>query len=145
MSQSTSVAVVSTPQTQQVATTQPARTSLATKLFGGSMKGDEPVAVTKRVASQAEIAEWRSTIAKQEAADRAELTRRMQPQHIEAAQRMYQAFKTPELEQYIKESGQGAQPELHFLLARAWVHLSAVEKERDALRQEVAWLRGGRR
>jgi hypothetical protein len=141
MSQSTSVATISTPQTQQI-TTQPTRT-LADKIWGGSSKPAEqqqqPPA--KRAATPRELATYRETIAAAEAKDLAELTAQVKPEHVQMAQRMFATFADPKERQWVEEMGIRHNKWAHSLLAKAWMHLSAVEKERDALRQEVARLR----
>ena len=130
------IAVVSTPQTQQVAT-RPSHAvdRLAQKLFGGTSKQPEQaIAQTKRAATPGQIAEWRSTIAKQETADRAELAARMKPEHVAVAQRTFARWKSPQLETYLRETGQGANLWAHDMIGRMGMHIEALEAEIAALR-----------
>ena len=139
---SNEIAVVSTPSQQQVAT-QPSR-SLASRMFPNSGHKDVE-APAKSAATPAQVAEWRATIAASEARDRAECAARLPAGAVEDGQKMFAAFATPSLKQWVQENG--LQSPLHVMdfLARAWRHLSAVERERDQLQREVAALKQGKR
>lgn len=139
MSDSQAVAVVSQP-TQQVVATTPTRT-LAHRLFRNSNHAGEQ----SGAATSQEIAAYHATIAAHETKERAELVARMRPEHIAAAESLFKAFKSPQLETWVRENGIGSNVWAHDFLGRVWLHLTNVETERDALRQEVAALKHGAR
>ena len=144
MSQSTSVAVVSRPNSQQIATT-PSKPTLAERLFGGSSRPEQPAAVTKRVASQAEIASYRETIAAAEKRDLAELNDRLAEPHRNMAIATFQRFASPAAIAFVEQSGLRHSLHLHDVMARAGYALAARDAEIADLKQLVAHLRTGRR
>lgn len=147
MSQSTSVAVVArAAPAQQTPVATTARTSLAAKLFGGSSKPEQPVAVTKRVATQSELVEYRATIAAAEQRDLAELNDRLAEPHRNMAIATFQRFASPAAVAFVEQSGLRHSLHLHDVMARAGYALAAKDTEIADLKQLVAHLRGtGRR
>jgi hypothetical protein len=122
---------------QQVVTAQPRNLQhdAAEKLFGGSS--------SKSVAAPADSAT--TVIAEWEKREHAELVARLPADAIADATKLMAAFKTPQLETWVRQNGLGHNVWVHDMLARIWRHIATVERERDALRKEIATLKLGRR
>ncbi len=143
MSDSHGNAVVTTSQPSRAVVQSTPTRDLASRLFNRSNHvGTEPA--EKRVATKAEIAEYHATIAAHEAKERAELVARMKPEHIAAAESLFRAFKSPQLETWVRENGIGSNVWAHDFLGRVWLHLAKVEKEVLALRAENTALKARR-
>ena len=117
---SNELTTISAPLAQAVVSTE----QRALRMFPTMAKPAE-----KPVANQADIAAAQATIAAWEAQQTAETAARMEPQDIANATRLYNHFKSPQLDAWAAENGLRGNVWVADFLGRVWNHIEKLESQ----------------